>query len=93
MPFLICFHHIQLDLGTSLDKLNVIPNAVSRSSIRVEGPYTLFNVSWDPITKVNFGKVFYRIKMILNEEETIVSMYHYTYPRNLLFSTITSAKL
>ncbi|XP_033362153.1 proto-oncogene tyrosine-protein kinase ROS isoform X1 [Bombus vosnesenskii] len=40
----------------------VLPNAVNYSSIRVEGSWRNFNISWDPVENINYGTVFYEVK-------------------------------
>lgn len=44
------------------DTIMVLPNAVKLDSIRVEGTWRNFNVSWDAVTNVNYGTVFYEVK-------------------------------
>ncbi|XP_072751260.1 proto-oncogene tyrosine-protein kinase ROS isoform X2 [Anoplolepis gracilipes] len=48
----------------NLTSENVIvsPNAVDFNSIRVEGTWRNFNISWDPVKNVNYGTVFYEVK-------------------------------
>ncbi|XP_024885319.1 proto-oncogene tyrosine-protein kinase ROS isoform X3 [Temnothorax curvispinosus] len=40
----------------------VLPNAVDLDSIRVEGSWRNFNISWDPVKNINYGTVFYEVK-------------------------------
>ncbi|XP_036141230.1 proto-oncogene tyrosine-protein kinase ROS isoform X3 [Monomorium pharaonis] len=40
----------------------VLPNAVDLDSIRVEGTWRNFNISWDPVKNINYGTVFYEVK-------------------------------
>ncbi|XP_043257692.1 proto-oncogene tyrosine-protein kinase ROS isoform X3 [Colletes gigas] len=40
----------------------ILPNAVNYSSIRVEGTWRNFNISWDPVENINYGTVFYEVK-------------------------------
>ncbi|XP_076178506.1 receptor protein-tyrosine kinase sevenless isoform X1 [Ptiloglossa arizonensis] len=40
----------------------VLPNAVNYNSIRVEGTWMNFNISWDPVENINYGTVFYEVK-------------------------------
>jgi len=47
----------------SKEKVCVIPGAVNASSIRVEGTWQKFNVTWNPVKNVNFGQVFYEVKI------------------------------
>ncbi|KAK0161869.1 hypothetical protein PV327_008274 [Microctonus hyperodae] len=44
------------------ENISVIPIAVKYDSIRVEGSWQNFNVSWDPVTNTNYGTVFYEVK-------------------------------
>lgn len=60
--------------------INVIPEAVSPSSIRVDGPYGQFNITWDPITTVNYGQVFYELKLAKpTGKDIIVSLIWHIY--------------
>lgn len=49
---------------TAFHGMNVIPDQVSNSSIHVEGTWSDFNITWDPVTNVNFGQVFYEVTII-----------------------------
>jgi len=40
----------------------VLPNAVDINSIRVEGTWRNFSISWDPVKNINYGTVFYEVK-------------------------------
>lgn len=40
----------------------VSPNAVDLNSIRVEGSWRSFKISWDPVINTNYGTVFYEVK-------------------------------
>lgn len=40
----------------------VLPNAIDLDSIRVEGTWRNFNISWDPVKNINYGTVFYEVK-------------------------------
>lgn len=55
-----------------LDAVNVIPEAVSQKSLRIEGKFHGFNVTWDPISNVNYGQVFYEIKISHSDKRDIV---------------------
>lgn len=44
------------------DNIIVLPSAVNADSIRVEGNWSKFNVSWDPVKNINYGIVFYEVK-------------------------------
>ncbi|XP_055536181.1 proto-oncogene tyrosine-protein kinase ROS isoform X2 [Wyeomyia smithii] len=41
--------------------VNVLPMQVNDTSIRIQGTWKKFNIVWDPVTNVNYGKVFYKI--------------------------------
>ena len=43
--------------------INVIPDAIPNASIQIQGTYKFFNITWDPVTNVNYGSVFYEIKI------------------------------
>uniref|UniRef100_T1IRG8 receptor protein-tyrosine kinase n=1 Tax=Strigamia maritima TaxID=126957 RepID=T1IRG8_STRMM len=49
--------------GFTRETLNVCPGQINESSIRVQGVWQNFTLSWQPISNVNYGKVFYEIKM------------------------------
>jgi hypothetical protein len=44
-------------------EISVIPEALNSSSIKITGKWDAFAVSWDPITRVNHGQIFYEFKM------------------------------
>lgn len=44
------------------ETVKVSPDAVDFNSIRVEGTWRNFNISWDPVKNVNYGTVFYEVK-------------------------------
>lgn len=43
--------------------INVIPEAIPIPSIQIIGTYKIFNITWDKIENVNYGNVFYEIKI------------------------------
>ncbi|XP_031333150.1 proto-oncogene tyrosine-protein kinase ROS isoform X2 [Photinus pyralis] len=45
------------------DDVSVIPEPINRNSIKVVGFWDSFNITWEPSQKVNFGTVFYEIKV------------------------------
>lgn len=55
--------YIFLDGVDPWTDINVIPEQVNSSLIRVVGTSESFNVTWEPITNVNYGKVFYEIEI------------------------------
>lgn len=59
----------------SLDQeLRVIPEAINATSIRIIGTSSSFNITWNPVTNVNFGQVFYDIKTDDKIKESIVKV-------------------
>lgn len=51
------------DIGDNYTEIVVIPETIEASSVNVNGSWDNFNITWEPITKVNFGKVLYEIKV------------------------------
>lgn len=49
--------------GDLLADVDVIPKPVAQSSIRVSGSWESFNISWNAVTNVNYGQVFYEVKV------------------------------
>ncbi|XP_020283790.1 proto-oncogene tyrosine-protein kinase ROS isoform X2 [Pseudomyrmex gracilis] len=54
------FHQYPKNLTS--ETVAVLPNAVDLDSIRVEGSWRNFNISWNPVKNVNYGTVFYEVK-------------------------------
>lgn len=48
----------------SSDTIIVLPSAVNVNGIRIEGYWNKFNVSWDPVTNINYGTVFYEVMFV-----------------------------
>lgn len=46
---------------TLASEIKVVPNKVDNTSIKVIGSSESFNITWDPITNVNYGMVFYEV--------------------------------
>lgn len=46
-----------------MDVISVIPEPIDRSSIEVKGLWNSFNISWQPCKRVNYGTVFYEVKV------------------------------
>lgn len=63
--------------GRELNKVNVIPEAVAQMSLRVEGTFHDFNITWDPITNVNYGQIFYEIKIRHADKKDIFVSYFF----------------
>jgi len=62
----------------------VLPNAVDLDSIRVEGTWRNFNISWDPVKNINYGTVFYEVKFadLINTNSNPVITIETTIPYN-----------
>ncbi|XP_069689840.1 proto-oncogene tyrosine-protein kinase ROS isoform X2 [Periplaneta americana] len=56
-------HHYPNKYTSYQDDVNVIPEPVRLSSIHITGTWDQFSISWDPVTNVNYDKVFYEVKM------------------------------
>ncbi|XP_018353318.1 PREDICTED: proto-oncogene tyrosine-protein kinase ROS isoform X2 [Trachymyrmex septentrionalis] len=54
--------HHQYPKNLTSETVVVLPNAVDFDSIRVEGTWRNFNISWDPVKNINYGTVFYEVK-------------------------------
>lgn len=44
-------------------RINVVPEQIPSSSIQIIGTYKFFNITWHRVENVNFGNVFYEIKI------------------------------
>lgn len=53
-------HHTYPEISGNI---NVIPEAIPNSSIQIIGTYKIFNITWEKIENVNYGSVFYEIKI------------------------------
>ncbi|CRK90687.1 CLUMA_CG004384, isoform A, partial [Clunio marinus] len=53
-------HHTYPEISGNI---NVIPEAIPNSSIKIIGTYKFFNITWNRIMNVNFGNVYYEIKI------------------------------
>lgn len=62
----------RLPQNLSLNEVNVIPDSVAEASIRTTGSWSDFNVTWAPVTNVNYGTVFYQLLVRVEDQETIV---------------------
>lgn len=63
----------------NVENVSVIPDQVSEESIQIIGTYKFFNITWNPVKNVNYGKIFYEIKVqslkipdIISEQESNV---------------------
>lgn len=45
------------------EDVNVLPDAIDESSLNVIGTWDSFNITWKPVVNVNFGDIFYEIKI------------------------------
>ncbi|XP_046670760.1 proto-oncogene tyrosine-protein kinase ROS-like isoform X1 [Homalodisca vitripennis] len=75
--------------GRKLSEVNVIPQPISQQSLRVEGTFEEFKICWNPVDNVNYGLVFYEIKIRnLNKKditrETIEPFWIYESPYELV---------
>ncbi|XP_017769031.1 PREDICTED: proto-oncogene tyrosine-protein kinase ROS isoform X2 [Nicrophorus vespilloides] len=48
---------------SSMKGISVIPEQIERSSVQVSGSWDYFNITWKPVQRVNYGIVFYEIKV------------------------------
>ncbi|XP_063241344.1 proto-oncogene tyrosine-protein kinase ROS isoform X2 [Bacillus rossius redtenbacheri] len=55
--------HTYPDVGLPKEEINVSPEAVNHLSVRIVGSSQNFSVQWDPVMNVNYGKVFYEVKI------------------------------
>ena len=46
--------------------MNVIPESVNLTSIKITGEWDSFTISWSPTMRVNYGQVFYEVKVEYN---------------------------
>ncbi|XP_075227577.1 receptor protein-tyrosine kinase sevenless [Lycorma delicatula] len=46
-----------------LDSVNVIPESITADSFAIEGTFDLFFIKWAPVKNVNYGQVFYELKI------------------------------
>lgn len=53
--------------------ISVIPEPVKEDSITTKGMWDSFNITWSPCRNVNYGTVFYEVK-IDSDIESMVSM-------------------
>ncbi|XP_065076468.1 proto-oncogene tyrosine-protein kinase ROS isoform X3 [Ochlerotatus camptorhynchus] len=51
-------HHIYPEGNRNV---NVLPNPVNDSSIRIQGTWKKFQIVWSPVSNVDYGKVFYKL--------------------------------
>ncbi|XP_045468365.1 proto-oncogene tyrosine-protein kinase ROS isoform X2 [Harmonia axyridis] len=56
-------HNLPESDSIKIEDIVVIPNIVQRNSIKVFGNSDSFNVSWYPVTNVNYGTVFYEVQI------------------------------
>ncbi|XP_050510998.1 proto-oncogene tyrosine-protein kinase ROS isoform X1 [Diabrotica virgifera virgifera] len=57
-------------------QVNVIPKMVEKRSVKVVGSCESFNITWDPVSNVNYGTVFYEIQIVnplKNNDLTVVT--------------------
>ncbi|XP_058444154.1 protein sevenless isoform X2 [Malaya genurostris] len=51
-------HHVYPEDNQNV---NVLPTQINDTSIRIQGTWKKFSIVWDPVTNVNYGKVFYKL--------------------------------
>lgn len=56
------------------ENIVVLPNSVNYQSIKIEGNWTNFNISWDPVNNTNYGIVFYKVKFVDMDKNSIVEI-------------------
>lgn len=61
--------------GRKLSEINVIPQPISKQSLRVEGSFEEFKICWDKVRNVNYGQVFYEIKITNSNKKDITVSY------------------
>ncbi|XP_062538057.1 proto-oncogene tyrosine-protein kinase ROS isoform X2 [Armigeres subalbatus] len=63
-------HHVYPEDNRNI---NVLPTQVNNASIRIQGTWKKFQIVWDPVTNVDYGKVFYKLTMKVagRPEETL----------------------
>lgn len=59
-------------VNSSSGGVRVIPESVLPKSIQIIGTYKIFNITWDRITNVNYGKVFYEISIRWQKNSNVV---------------------
>lgn len=57
-------HHAVPANVHNVREINVRPELLNASSVRVSGTYKAFRISWDPIRSTSYGDVFYEIKYL-----------------------------
>uniref|UniRef100_A0A1B0DB76 Fibronectin type-III domain-containing protein n=1 Tax=Phlebotomus papatasi TaxID=29031 RepID=A0A1B0DB76_PHLPP len=62
-------HHIY---PANLSFINVIPNQVNNQTIKIRGVWTSFDIIWEPVNNVNYGQVFYEIRIHASKHKDIV---------------------
>lgn len=55
--------------------INVIPNQVNGSLIKVLGTSDFFNVTWEHVTNVNYGEIFYEVVFDSYSSVSIIFVY------------------
>ena len=66
------YHSFASISGEATAKINVVPNPVLKSSIRIDGSFDRFSVIWDRVTNVNYGWVSYRVSLKIDEVDMLV---------------------
>lgn len=66
------FHQLPKSLNS--ETIVVLPDAVDVQSIRIEGDWTSFNISWDAVNNTNYGIVFYEVVFSYVNTNSIVKL-------------------
>ncbi|GAB0094112.1 Tyrosine-protein kinase receptor [Sergentomyia squamirostris] len=62
-------HHIYPE---NISNINVIPNQVSNATIKIRGVWSAFDIIWEAVSNVNYGQVFYEIRIHAHGHSDIV---------------------
>lgn len=76
--YVMCFLDISKRFPRS-DKISVLPEMIDKRTIKVNGSWNSFNITWKPVQNVNFGAVFYEINVndtITKNDTTVVCFYY-----------------
>lgn len=46
-----------------MNSIKVVPLSIAENAIRIVGTHDRFNITWDPVSNVNYGIVFYEIRV------------------------------
>lgn len=64
--------------GLDEHTVKVVPDKISPESVKVEGNWSVFKISWRKATEINYGEVYYQMNLIVEEfkehNKTLVSL-------------------